>query len=61
VVIAYPEGVWYKDITPDLGKDLVRMHVKGELLKEQMVYSFDEKFIATGNSIVGQSKPSHKI
>ncbi|MNP38654.1 Ferredoxin, 2Fe-2S [compost metagenome] len=46
VVIAYPEGVWYKEITPKLGKELVRKHLQGELLKENMVYSYDEKLVA---------------
>lgn len=57
VVIAYPEGVWYKDITPEQGRELVRKHYSGERLDDdKAVYSFDRRFIATGLSITGVEK-----
>jgi (2Fe-2S) ferredoxin len=46
VVIAYPEGVWYKDITPKLAKALVRKHLQGERLEDNVVYVYEDKFIA---------------
>lgn len=46
VVIAYPEGVWYRGITPKSGRALVRKHLKGKVLKEHRVYSFDGKLQA---------------
>lgn len=58
VVIAYPEGIWYKDITPGLGRELVHRHAVGSRLEEQIVYSFDQRFEATGLSAVGQNKQS---
>lgn len=59
VVVAYPEGVWYKDIDPELGRELVRQHAAGSRLEERIVYSFDEHFVATGLSVKGLEKPSH--
>jgi (2Fe-2S) ferredoxin len=48
VVIAYPEGVWYKEITPKSAKALVRGHLKGERLEENVVYTYDGKLTAAG-------------
>ena len=56
VVIAYPEGVWYKDMTPDLGRDLVNKHLNKGRLEDQVVYHFDERFISTDRSISGVEK-----
>jgi (2Fe-2S) ferredoxin len=46
VVIAYPEGVWYKEITPKLGKKLVRKHLQGKRLNENVVYRYKEQLVA---------------
>ncbi|MCC3373704.1 ferredoxin [Cohnella sp. REN36] len=56
VVIAYPDGIWYKDITPELGRAVVRKHLSGDRLEEHMVYSFDRQFIASGLSVAGTDK-----
>ncbi|WP_441992318.1 (2Fe-2S) ferredoxin domain-containing protein [Paenibacillus sp. 2RAB27] len=56
VVIAYPEGVWYKNITPQTAKELVRKHASGDLLEEQVVYLFKDTFMSSGNSAEGTSK-----
>ncbi|MBW7474353.1 (2Fe-2S) ferredoxin domain-containing protein [Paenibacillus oenotherae] len=57
VVIAYPEGVWYNGITPELGRELVRKHLAGERLEEQVAYAFgDRRFVATGRFIEGTAK-----
>lgn len=58
VVIAYPDGVWYKDISPELGRELVRKHLSGDRLDERLVYSFDRRFIASGLSVTGKEKAS---
>lgn len=58
VVIAYPEGVWYRDISPELGRELVRKHVAGERLDEHITYSFHQRFIASGKAEPGQKKES---
>ncbi|WP_284642544.1 (2Fe-2S) ferredoxin domain-containing protein [Paenibacillus silviterrae] len=56
VVIAYPDGVWYRDITRETGRQLVRKYMEGQLLEEQIVYSFEREFIASGRSIQGIAK-----
>ena len=56
VVIAYPEGIWYKDITPQEGRLLVQRHTSGEKLEEKIVYVFDQQFAATGHSVAGMDK-----
>lgn len=56
VVIAYPEGIWYKDISPEEGRALVRKHSKGERLEEKAVYAFDRQFVPTGRSAIGIEK-----
>ncbi|BBH20477.1 hypothetical protein Back11_18220 [Paenibacillus baekrokdamisoli] len=56
VVIAYPEGLWYKEMTPELGKRLVRKLVAKETMEEQLVYSFRDRLIASGNSVAGINK-----
>ncbi|MDF2653494.1 MAG: cobalamin biosynthesis protein CobW, partial [Paenibacillus sp.] len=56
VVIAYPEGIWYKDISPEEGRLLVRNHISGERLEEKIVYAFDHAFVPTGRSVTGIDK-----
>ncbi|WP_054941431.1 (2Fe-2S) ferredoxin domain-containing protein [Paenibacillus ihuae] len=48
VVISYPEGVWYKEITPKLGKALVRRLLEGERLEDNVVYTYEGQFLAAG-------------
>lgn len=61
VVIAYPEGVWYKDMTPELGRELVRRHAAESRLEERIVYRFEQRFVATGLSVAGQKKSSETV
>lgn len=56
VVIVYPDGLWYKDITPESGRELVRKHLAGERLDAKIVYSFDQHFVASGISVEGTAK-----
>ncbi|MCR8634688.1 (2Fe-2S) ferredoxin domain-containing protein [Paenibacillus radicis (ex Xue et al. 2023)] len=57
VVMVYPEGVWYKDVTPDVGRRIVREHLlEGNPLQDRMVYSYSESFKATGVGSTGATK-----
>ncbi|MGF7032490.1 (2Fe-2S) ferredoxin [Paenibacillus mucilaginosus] len=40
VVIAYPEGVWYRDVTPETGRQLVRELAAGRLLEKQVLHRY---------------------
>lgn len=41
VAIVYPDGTWYKDLTPMLGRELVQRHlVNGDFLTDQTVYTY---------------------
>lgn len=42
VVVAYPEGIWYGEMSPKLGKALVRAVLKGEMPEENRMYTFGE-------------------
>lgn len=55
VVVVYPEGTWYKEITPQLAKLLVREHLlQGNPIQEQISYSYrGHHFHATGNGATG--------
>ncbi|WP_240418392.1 (2Fe-2S) ferredoxin domain-containing protein [Paenibacillus periandrae] len=49
VVTVYPEGIWYKDMTPESGRAMVREHLlQGNTLQAHMVYSFKDRFVPTG-------------
>ncbi|MFE5321748.1 ferredoxin [Paenibacillus sp. NPDC056579] len=59
VVIVYPEGVWYKNVTAEAGKQIVRQHlVVGKRLDDRMIFNYmkDEGFIATGHGTIGIDK-----
>ncbi|MBA2875921.1 (2Fe-2S) ferredoxin domain-containing protein [Thermaerobacillus caldiproteolyticus] len=44
VVIVYPEGVWYKAMNAEKGRELVQKHLRdGQLLEEVMTYRYDAK------------------
>lgn len=56
VVIAYPEGYWYRDMTPDTGKELVRELLEGRKLEDRLLYTFNPCATQTGISTRGQEK-----
>jgi (2Fe-2S) ferredoxin len=59
VVIAYPEGVWYKNMTPEQGKELVRQTVRGNTMQENALYYFnhtERRLVPTGASSIGIGK-----
>jgi hypothetical protein len=43
-------------MTPELGRELVRKLTTDERLEEQLVYSYQERFVATGQSVPGTNK-----
>lgn len=47
IVISYPEGVWYKEMTPKSGKALVRKLMEGERLEDHVLYTYDSGLIAS--------------
>lgn len=57
VVIAYPDGIWYGDMTPKSGRKLVRKQLQGKRLKKKrIVYTYKGKFTATKQTRKGKSK-----
>lgn len=56
VVIVYPEGLWYKEMTPESGRDLIRKYLAGERLEHKLVYTYDQHFTASGLSVEGTDK-----
>ncbi|NRD79178.1 (2Fe-2S) ferredoxin domain-containing protein [Bacillus sp. BRMEA1] len=60
VAIIYPEGTWYKNVTPEIGSKIVREHLSGKgHLQEHIIYQYgSEGFIQTENTdcIAGVSK-----
>ena len=60
VVIVYPEGKWYKEVTPTIGRKIVQNCTSPEVdLQEAVLYQYDfEKFIKVNEqSIQGIEKP----
>ncbi|BAU27297.1 (2Fe-2S) ferredoxin [Aneurinibacillus soli] len=60
VVISYPTGRWYKDMTPEMGRALVREHL-GEAktdLHNQIIYTYSDRngFVPGEDVTVGRRK-----
>ncbi|TBL74685.1 (2Fe-2S) ferredoxin domain-containing protein [Paenibacillus thalictri] len=62
VVAVYPEGIWYKSMTPETGRQLVKEHLlQGHPLREQMAYSYQQdRFVPTGNGAQGVRRTTAK-
>lgn len=61
VVIVYPEGVWYKDVTPEIGRILVNRHLlDGKPILEQHTHTYDANnkgsFVRSPNAVKGEAK-----
>ncbi|WP_078555162.1 (2Fe-2S) ferredoxin domain-containing protein [Bacillus alkalicellulosilyticus] len=56
VVILYPEGTWFKGVTPELGEQIVSEYIKEGLDIEEKVYSYDKTFILHEGSSLGKRK-----
>lgn len=64
VAIVYPEGTWYKNVTPEVGSNMVRQHlIGGACLQEHVIYQYShEGFLAPERTecIEGVLKPVKK-
>lgn len=50
VVIVYPEGIWYRGITPEIGREIVRGHLnEGNILQSHVSYTYHEKHFTPSN------------
>jgi len=44
VVIVYPEGTWYKEVTQGVGRQIVRQHLAGGCsLEEHVIYQYNQE------------------
>lgn len=44
VAIVYPSGIWYKNVTPEVGTAIVRSHLaEGHCLEEHAIYQYSEQ------------------
>lgn len=60
VVIVYPDGNWFKEITPELGRKMVQNQMqKNNGLKDSVLYEYDaEGFVKVSDtSVKGIEKP----
>lgn len=59
VVIQYPEGNWYRDMTPVKARRLVASILNGSSLEEQLLYSYSDRLIPVSTSAAaGIEKPA---
>jgi (2Fe-2S) ferredoxin len=57
IVIHYPEGKWYKEVTPDIGRQLVNDLISStQTLPQQIIYKYEQGFVATGHASLGVTK-----
>ncbi len=61
VVISYPEGTWYKGMTPDAGRALVRerIGIEEKGMQEYITYSYSSEhgFVPADGIRAGRLKP----
>jgi (2Fe-2S) ferredoxin len=54
VVIVYPEGVWYREVTPALGRTIVNQHLLGgRPVQEEISHTFHDCFVPAPHAPVG--------
>lgn len=41
IVVVYPEGVWYSRVTPEAAEQIVREHLEGGRVVEELVFARD--------------------
>ncbi|WP_202079530.1 (2Fe-2S) ferredoxin domain-containing protein [Caldalkalibacillus salinus] len=58
VVIVYPQGIWYKNMTPELGKQLIKHDLAGDRhLDTHITYSYQEDhFQPSEGAVPGRKK-----
>lgn len=50
-VITYPDGTWYKNMTPEQGAEMIRRLLKGDILSASVSYFYNEnRFTAWGST-----------
>lgn len=62
-VIVYPEGAWYRQVTPDVGRQIVTEHLlKGCPVASNLAYTYSEPtgLIPQPGIHVGVPKPNRK-
>jgi (2Fe-2S) ferredoxin len=61
VVIVYPEGNWFKEVTPEVGSKIVQQTIgKGCSLDEHLIYRYDLEGLSVPEKtecVTGVSKP----
>ncbi|MCQ6279443.1 ferredoxin [Bacillus sp. EB600] len=44
VVIVYPEGTWYKEVTQEVGSKIVQQHLaSGSILEDNVIYQYEKE------------------
>ncbi|MDQ0201166.1 (2Fe-2S) ferredoxin domain-containing protein [Neobacillus ginsengisoli] len=61
VVIVYPEGTWYKEVTPEVGSKIVHQHLAGGCsIEDHIIYQYEQEGFRSPKEtdcIEGVSKP----
>lgn len=58
VAILYPQGIWYRNVTPEAGKQLVREVTRGNVcpVSERIIYTYQNGFKPKNNTVPGIEK-----
>ncbi|CAM4265959.1 ferredoxin [Paenibacillus alkaliterrae] len=61
-VVQYPAGLWYKNLTPSLGRQLVRelLNVESTLQRNLSYVCEQDQLVATGLAALGTNKQPHR-
>ncbi|MDR6224830.1 (2Fe-2S) ferredoxin domain-containing protein [Desmospora profundinema] len=55
-VIAYPDGFWYKNVTPERGEELILHLKRGEPLHSNLAYTYNGKqFVAVESGVLRET------
>ncbi|SHJ74685.1 NAD(P)H-dependent oxidoreductase subunit E [Alicyclobacillus tolerans] len=63
-VIVYPDGIWYRNVTPKLGRRIVTEHlIKGNVDPGNVSITFSEEtgFMLREGAKIGRPKPDRKL
>jgi (2Fe-2S) ferredoxin len=57
VVIVYPEGAWYREVTPEIGRIIVKRHLlDGQPQEKQLAYTYNQHFVRNERTVEGVNK-----